>query len=244
MGIVILRKGVSFVVFFKNLNEEPVKTVENILSGMSSVPEVDFEIIMVRDGGSRNSYVENFFSDFSLLRVIKLIEYSQSIGLSMLLDQSIKSVEFSHTCLVPGNNAFTVESFTRIVRDFDTFDAVLGYRANLAKARPYPKVAANRCLLFLVRLMFKPELNFIKDLHGLTMYRTKHIARFASSGHGHGIQISLIIPIYFSGGAIIQVPVANNLMRANRRSKYLKLPSIKQVLNVLIDVIRLKKTYP
>jgi len=92
--------------------------------------------------------------------------------------------------------------------------------------------------------MFKPELNFIKDLHGLTMYRTKHIARFASSGHGHGIQISLIIPIYFSGGAIIQVPVANNLMRANRRSKYLKLPSIKQVLNVLIDVIRLKKTYP
>ena len=237
------RTGVSFIVFFKNLKEEPTKTVENIFSGMSSVPEVNFEIIIVRDGGSKNSYVENLFSDPSLPRVIKFIEHSYSLGLSLLLDQAVKSVVFSHTCLVPGNNAFTVESFTRIVKDFDTFDAVLGYRTNLAKARPYPKVIASRSLLFLVKLVFKPKLNFIKDLHGLTLYRTEHITRLASSGHGHGIQISLIIPIFFSGGAISQVPIANNLMRANRRAKYLKLPSIKQVLNVLTDLIRLKRRY-
>lgn len=240
----MLRTGVSFVVFFKNLNEEPVKTVENIISGMSSVPEVDFEIILVRDGGSRNSYVENLFSDASLPRMIQFNEHSYSLGLSLLLDRAVKSVVFSHTCLVSGNNAFTVESFTRIVKDFDTFDAVLGYRTNMAKARPYPKVAASYFLLSLVKLMFKPKLNFIKDLHGLTIYRTEHIARLARSGHGHGIQISLIIPICLSGGIISQVPIANNLMRANRRAKYLKLPSIKQVLNVLTDLIRLKRRYP
>lgn len=240
----MLRTGVSFVVFFKNLNEEPVKTVENILSGMASAPEVNFEIIIVRDGGSRNTYVENLFGETGLQRIIKFYEYNDSLGLSLLLDRAVKSVVFSHICLVSGNNAFTVESFTRIVKDFDTFDAVLGYRTNLAKARPYPKVLASVFLLYLVKLTFKPKLNFIKDLHGLTLYRTEHVARLANSGHGHGIQISLIIPICFSGGAISQVPVSNNLMRANRRAKYFKLPSIKQVLNVLTDLIRLRRRYP
>ena len=239
-----LRAGVCFVICFKDLHEEPVKTIKNILIGMSAAPEVDFEILLVRDGGRRNTHVEGCRSEFSSLRKIKFVELSKSVGLSLLLDKAIESTVFSHTCLVPGNNAFTSESFTSIVQDFELFDAVLGYRENLVKARPYPKVAASRFLLFLIQLIYKPRFDFIKDFHGLNLYRTEHIAWFARFGHGHGIQISLIIPIYSLGGAISQVPVFNNLMRANRRVKYLKLPSFKQVLNVLRDLIRLKKIYP
>ena len=239
-----LRAGVSFVVSFKDLHEEPVKTINNILIGMSVAPKVEFEIILVRDGGRRNAYVEGCISEFSSLRKIKFVEFSKSLGLSLILDKAIESTVFSHTCVVSGNNPFTSESFTSIVQDFELFDAVLGYRENLVQARPYPKVAASRFLLFLVQLIYKPRFDFIKDFHGLNLYRTEDIARFARFGHGHGIQISLIIPIFFLGGAISQVPVFNNSMRPNLRTKYLKPPSFKQVLNVLRDVIRLKKIYP
>ena len=236
-------KGVSFIVFFKDLNAEPVKTVDSILLGMSKAQEVDFEIILVRDGGKRNVLVERYLSEFNSSGKIKFLEINETCGVSKVLDKAVELVAFSHIAIAPGNNPFTVESYTAVVQNFELFDAVLGYRKNLAKARPYPKLIASRCLLLLFKFIFKPRFDLVKDLHGLNLYRTEHVARLARFGHGHGIQISLIAPIYFSCGAISQVPVFNNLTLDARRKKILKFPSFKQVLNVLRDLIRLRRFY-
>ena len=236
-------RGVSFVVFFKDLNDEPVKTIENILCGMAGVPEIEFEIVLVRDGGHRNILVESFLSEFNSSGTIKFLEINETCGVSKVLDKAVELAAFSHIAIAPGNNPFTVESYTAVVQNFELFDAVLGYRKNLAKARPYPKVIASRCLLLLVKFIFRPRFDLVKDLHGLNLYRTEHVARLARFGHGHGIQISLIVPVSFSGGAISQVQVSNNLMRNSLRIKVLKFPSFKQVLNVFRDLIRLRRTY-
>jgi len=236
-------RGVSFVVFFKDLNDDPVKTIDNILCGMAGVPEVDFEIVLVRDGGHRNILVESFLSEFNSSGTIKFLEINETCGVSKVLDKAVESAAFSHIAICPGNNPFTIESYTAVVQNFELFDAVLGYRKNLAKARPYPKVIASRCLLLLVKFIYGPRFDFVKDLHGLNLYRREHVARLARFGHGHGIQISLIIPIYFLGGAISQVPVFNNLILDARQKKYLKFPNFKQVLNVLRDLIRLRRIY-
>lgn len=236
-------RGVSFIVFFKDLNEEPVKTVDNILCGMALAQEVDFEIILLRDGGNRNILVERYLSEFESSGTFKYLDLSENFGQSKVITKAVEMVAFSHIALVPGNNAFTVESYTAVVQNFQLFDAVLGYRKNLAKARPYPKVIASRCLLSLIKFIYKPRFDFIKDFHGLNLYRTEHVARLARFGHGHGIQVSLIVPIYFLGGAISQVQVSNNFMRNSLRIKFLKFPNFKQVLNVLRDLIRLRRNY-
>jgi len=41
---------------------------------MALAQEVDFEIILVRDGGNRNILVENFLSEFNSSVTIKFLE--------------------------------------------------------------------------------------------------------------------------------------------------------------------------
>jgi len=236
--------GVSFVVFFRNLKEEPIKTTKKIQQAMSELPDINFEIILLRDGGEKNYFVEKFLAETYLPNTVKYIELCESLGVAGAFAAVIESVKHSHTCLVPGNNPFTATSYINVTRNFETHDAVLGYRTNLMATRPLPKVIASYCLMRLIRLIFRPKLNYIKDFHGLNLFRTAHIARFVKYGSGHGIQISLIIPIYFLNGSFHQVPVFNNMMRNGIKDKFLKFPQLKHIVNVTRDLIRLKKTYP
>lgn len=235
--------GVSFVVFFKNLTNQPIHTVKNLKIAMSEISAVDFEIILVRDGGERDYLVKEFVTTTCLQDNFKYIELSDSVGVAGVFEKVIDCVKFSHTCVVPGNNPFTAESFKNIVRDFQTRDAVLGYRKNLLHARPYPKIVASFCLTRLVKLTFYPSLNFIKDFHGLNLFRSELVHRYAKLSRGHGIQISLIIPIHFSKGSIIQVPVYNNLMRGGVHGSSFKFPKLKHIAFVISDLIRLKRTF-
>ena len=94
-------KGVSFIVFFKDLNAEPVKTVDSILLGMSKAQEVDFEIILVRDGGKRNVLVERYLSEFNSSGKIKFLEINETCGVSKVLDKAVELVAFSHIASAP-----------------------------------------------------------------------------------------------------------------------------------------------
>lgn len=102
--------------------------------------------------------------------------------------------------------------------------------------RPYPKVISSRYLLLLFKFIFRSSFDFVRYSHGLNLYRTEPVTRISRFGRGHGIQISLIVPVYFLGGAISRVQVSNNFINF-LRLKFIKFPSSIQVLNVFKDLI-------
>ena len=234
--------GISFIVFFKNLEEEPIRTIKNILVGTSTLTKLNFEIILIRDGGEKTDRIKYFLSRNKDLK-ITFIELPKSQGVSNAISIAANFTNYSHACFVPGNDAFTSKSFSIVASNFERYDALLGFRKNRLQTRPLPKVFASKLSLTFAKFLYFPKLNFIKDIHGLNVYNLRFVKSYVGLGHGHGNNISIIIPMLWLGAKFSQVEVSVNQHQLTLRDKILKFPIPNEVFNFLVDLLRLWCVY-
>lgn len=205
---------------------------------MKSINEIHFEIVIVQDGGLRKPEISNYIVENNLELLVKEIYYSIPSGISYAMLKGVEDAKYSHACVVPGNDQYTSESFARITLNSQKYDAVLGFRHNILAVRPLPKIIASKILLYVIKFLFFPKTFWIKDFHGLTLYKVSVINKYLTGDAGHGIQISLILPLLYEKKSIIQTPVFLVDCGSSIRQR-LKFPKPRDVFRVLDCMLKL-----
>lgn len=215
---------------------------------MKSINEIHFEIVIVQDGGLRKPEISTYIRDHNLELLVKEIHYPIPSGISYAMLKGVEDAKYSHACVVPGNDQYTSESFARITLNSQKYDAVLGFRQNILAVRPLPKIIASKILLYVIKFLFFPKTSWIKDFHGLTLYKVLEINKYLTSDAGHGIQISLILPLLYDKKSIIQTPIflVDSGSSIRHRLKFPKPRDVFRVLDCLLKLfvkLQLKKFY-
>ena len=230
--------GITFVIFHRYTTDTPITVAERVRAGMASINELHFEIFLVQDGGLRKPEISNYILGHDLKLLVKEVHYSVPSGIAYAMLKGIEHAKYSHACVVPGNDQYTSESFALITINAQKHDAVLGFRHNLFAERPLPKIFASKILLYGTKFLFFPKAFGIKDFHGLTLYKVSIINKYLIGNEGHGIQISLILPLLYDQKSVLQTRVFLNHKESSFRHR-LKFPKPRDIFKLLDCLLRL-----
>lgn len=230
--------GITFVIFHRYTNDAPITVAERIFDGMKSVNDLHFEIVFVQDGNLRKPEISNYIHNHNQKFLMKEIHYPIPSGISYAMLMGVKHSKYSHACVVPGNDQYTSESFARITLNSQKYDAVLGFRGNLFAVRPLPKLVASKILLYGTKFLFFPKASWIRDFHGLTVYKVSAINQYLTGSEGHGLQICIIIPLLYKKKSILQTRVFLNDRKSTFQHR-LDFPKLRDIVGVLNYLLRL-----
>jgi len=203
---------------------------------------VNYEILLIQDGGKENSDIRTRVIECDLESSIKVFYYPISLGVSGAVVFGASNATFSHVCIVPGNNQFMSESYSSVCRFDQNVDAILGYRTNMFSIRPIPKLFVSKIATVATKVFFFPYFNGIRDFNGLNVWKTSLIKRNLVGNEKHGLNLALLTPALFHVALITQIQVVLR-KPTNYWQTRLRFPKLKDSLSFLKCLLKLLLRY-
>lgn len=228
-----LNLPVSFIVFFRDVYQDLLETVEDIIATCRDLHLDDFEIILVDDGSSTDNQVLD--RDYPGVK-FKQIRHHTSKGISAAILTGVSLAENEWVLPIPGHAMYGKEALRNVLELIGHGDIILGNRTNLAKTRPILKKLASRILRDLYRHFF---FYFVGDIHGVFLARRQHFVKYLTADSGHGNAIQVISNVIADGGKLIQTetPVKEGHRKRKSRKFSDLFPSYRAISSALRSLV-------
>lgn len=217
----------TLTIVFPALNEGAhiKQTLTDIYFAAKKVLDA-FEIIVVDDGSTDNTYAIASSLQDKLASEIKLIRKETNEGVAAALTTALNLARFQYITWIPSDGAYRIDEIELLFSNLGSAPIILGYRANLNK-RPLLRRFFSTSVTSYVRLLTHKKIN---DAHGIVIISVPLIKSFLMPYFKYGFQMQLLACFLNRGVEFTQYPVYYS-SEADNHSTMLRVP-------VLIDMIR------
>ena len=182
--------SVSFVIpcFNESLNIN--KVIIEILSSIKDLKIQSYEIIIIDDGSTDNTYlvVKEIQKNNSNIIIQK---NKKNIGYGGAIKKGFKIATKEYVMWIPGDNSHKGKEITKIIEKLNNYDFVTTYYTNTTKRNFFRRMFTK---------LYTPFLNFIFGLNlpyynGLTIYKTNILRKIKIETDSFTFQIEIFVKL-------------------------------------------------
>ncbi len=204
---------ISFIVSAFNEEKFVKDTIYSINKAMEEVKSIGrFEIVIVNDGS--NDLTEN--KVLELRKEFKNIVYlknNKNFGMGFSIRKAIGVVKYEKFMLVPGDNAFPIDSIVSGLKTSHSCDMVMPYPTNTEERSKFRNMVSRLyCFIFLI--FFGCSVNYI---NGTTIFPTKKVRKLRLSSNRHGIVSEMATKLLHSQIKYCEIPVISRFPSRERK---------------------------
>ncbi len=220
---------ISFIVSAFNEEKFIKDTIYSINQAIGEVKEInEFEIVIVNDGS-------NDMTEYKVLELQKefnnIIYLKNNInsGMGFSIRKAIDVVKHKKFMLVPGDNAFPIDSMVLGLKASFKCDMVMPYPTNTEERSKFRNIVS-KIYSFIFFIFFGCSVNYI---NGTTIYPTKKIKGLALTSKRHGIVSEMATKLLYSEIKYCEIPVISRFPSRERKI------TIQNLIDVATSFIKL-----
>lgn len=185
-----------------------------------------FEIIIVDDGSTDNTYQTALNLQKKLGNQIRIIKKDKNEGIGPALESASKIAQCKYFLGLPSDGAYLIDGVKKIFSHIDDAPILITYRENM-NTRPFFRKTLSRCVTRYVRLLSGKKIN---DAQSAIVISTELYQVININLAKYNCQMQIATRTLKTDLPYIQIPV-NYSHHADKQSGMIK-------LNVLVDVLR------
>ena len=193
---------ISFIVCAFNEEKfikDAIYSINKAIEEVKSI--VGFEIVIVNDGS--NDLTEN--KVLELQKEFKNIVYlknNKNFGMGFSIRKAIGVVKYEKFMLVPGDNAFPIDTIVSGLKTSHSCDMVMLYPTN-AEERSKFRNMVSRLYCFIFLIFFGCSVNYI---NGTAIFPTKKVRKLGLISNRHGIVSEMATKLLHSQIKYCEIP--------------------------------------
>jgi dolichol-phosphate mannosyltransferase len=201
----LAQKELSIVIPAYNEEKRIAITIGEVIEVAKTILD-DFEIIIIDDGSRDKTYLEIQKAVQGIKSHARIIRHDINQGVGSAFHMGLKLAKFPQLCLVPGDNAFNIESIKTLFSQCGILPLVISYRQNM-EARTPLRFALSRIATFFLCMITGVR---VKDAHSLYLFPVGMTRDLAIKAKGYGYHIEILSRLLNRQKKFVEVPVILN----------------------------------
>ena len=221
---------ISFIVPCFNEESNIINTIEEILHISNKCIFDRFELIIIDDGST-----DNTFKQVKANKNIRKFKHKKNIGIGAAYKTGLQKSKGEYIIMIPGDNSHPLSSIKPIIEKIGTSDIIIPFTTKKG-GRSIARFFLSKAFTFLINTLFNLNLKYF---NGTVLHKKSLLNLIKIQSNGFDYQAEILIKLIRKGFSYEEVEVLIN----ERKEGTSKAVSLSNGFKIMWNLISLKKKF-